>query len=101
MQITQRFHAIGYTGVLNIRIHDGYVNGTYTPDTGGSPTFVTGGTKGSRIWLDLHTLGGIHVEAHTDGDRLLGLGTSLEPRMGRMRSWTFTATPLTTGDPPR
>jgi hypothetical protein len=86
-----RFQSFGYSGVLRFRIQDGFVNGTYRPDTGGTLTQVHGGVKGSNIWFDIATLGGMHVNATMQADgSIRGMGSS---RTGGGQ-WVFTATPL-------
>ena len=90
-EIRERYAAFGYTGVMRLRIANGYVNGTYRPDSGGTITPLSGGTDGSHIWFDLETLGGVHVEAHLEHGKIVGLGSS---RYGRLRTWVFTATPI-------
>jgi hypothetical protein len=89
--IRGRFQSFGYSGVLRFRIQDGFVNGTYRPDTGGTLTTVHGGVNGSNIWFDIATLGGVHINAtmQTDGS-IRGMGSS---RTGGQQ-WVFTATPL-------
>ncbi len=86
--IRRRYQAFGYAGELTIRVRDGYVHGTYRPESGGRLSTVTGGTDGKHIWFDLATLGGIHVNAAYEGERIVGSGVS-----HGTHTWVFTATP--------
>lgn len=92
VQVRPRFDAIGYTGELKLWISsDGYVIGTYRPDTGGTLESVRGGHQGDRLWLDIPALGGLHVEATIGRDgALTGLASSSGTR-GKV--YVFTAVP--------
>ena len=75
--IRSRFESFGYAGEMRITISNGYVNGTYQPDTGGTLTPVHGGSQGSDIWLDIATLGRIHIQGKVKSDgTITGYGTS-------------------------
>lgn len=96
-QLRPRFQAFGYTGELKLIFSsDGYVNGTYRPDTGGRLTMVRGGRQGKHIWFDLPTLGGVHVEATIDDSGITGVGSALGPSN---REYIFTATPESSPSP--
>ena len=85
-----RFQSFGYGGEMRITITDGFVNGSYRPDTGGTRTTVHGGTQGSNIWLDIATLGGLRINGTMDANGTIrGMGSS---RTGG-EQWVFTATP--------
>jgi hypothetical protein len=89
-QIRGRFEAFGYTGVMRLTFSaNGYVNGTYRPDTGGRLTTVHGGRQGSKIWLDIATLGGIHIEGTLQNGVISGYGAPLGPKN---KQYAFTAT---------
>lgn len=89
--IRPRFQSFGYAGELRISIVNGYVNGTYRPDTGGTLTQVHGGSQGSDIWFDIPTLGGIHIQGTIAGDgSITGLGAPLGPEA---KQYVFTAEP--------
>jgi hypothetical protein len=89
--IRGRFDSFGYAGELRFTISNGYVIGTYRPDTGGTLTTVRGGSKGSDIWFDIATLGGLHINATMEADGTMkGMGSST----ASPRQWVFTATPL-------
>ncbi|HEY5341883.1 MAG TPA: hypothetical protein VIK27_12715 [Candidatus Aquilonibacter sp.] len=89
--IRGRFEAFGYSGVMRLHFSDdGYVNGTYRPDSGGGIGTVRGGHQGKRIWLDIATLGGIHVEATLDHGVIKGVAAPLGPQATQ---YVFTATP--------
>jgi hypothetical protein len=84
-----RFDAWGYSGIMRFTITNGFVTGTYRPDTGGSTTTVHGGVDGSRIWFDIATLGGLHINGTRDpSGAIRGMGSS---RTGG-KQWVFTAT---------
>jgi hypothetical protein len=90
-QIRPRLEAFGYTGVMRLTFStNGYVNGTYRPDTGGRVTTVHGGRQGSKVWLDIATLGGIHIEGTVKGGVITGYGAPLGPGATQ---YAFTATP--------
>jgi hypothetical protein len=86
-----RYESYGYSGTLTLRISsDGIVNGTYRPDSGSPfPSAVTGGVDGSKIWLDIPTLGGVHIEGTIKNGRIDGLG----PSRASNRNYVFSATP--------
>jgi hypothetical protein len=85
--IRPRFDA----GELRIAVVNGYVIGTYRPDTGGTIARVAGGSQGSDIWLDIPTLGGIHIQGSVQSDgSITGLGTPLGPSA---KQYVFTAKP--------
>jgi hypothetical protein len=89
--IRGRFQSFGYAGELRFTISNGYVTGTYRPDTGGTLTTVHGGSQGSRIWFDIATLGGVHINATMDASgEIKGMGSSTTGG----QQWVFTATPL-------
>ncbi len=59
-EMTQRYHAGGYQGSLDMTVHrDGTVSGYYTP-LDGSPRPVVGGIDGSHIWLDIGGTRSVH-----------------------------------------
>jgi len=89
-EIRPRFEAWGYNGTMTLWSSNGYIHGTYRADSGDS-TLVTcsGGRSGAKIWLDIPTLGDLHIEAHFDGRVITGLGTT---RSGN-KQYVFTATP--------
>ncbi len=89
--IHPRFDPFGYAGELRIAIVNGYVIGTYRPDTGGTIANVQGGSQGSDIWLDIPTLGGIHIQGRVRNDgSISGLGSPLGPSA---KQYVFTAKP--------
>ncbi len=91
-----RFDSFGYGGELRFTISNGFVVGTYRPDTGGGVAPVRGGSKGSSIWFDIDTLGGLHINATMEADgSIKGMGAS---RTGS-KQWVFTATPLQSPSP--
>jgi len=95
--IRPRFESFGYAGELRITIVNGYVNGTYRPDTGGSLSHVQGGSQGSDIWLDIPTLGGIHIQGRVQSDgSITGLGAPLGPSA---KQYVFTAKPEASPSP--
>jgi hypothetical protein len=94
--IRGRFDSFGYSGELRFAIANGYVTGTYRPDTGGTITTVHGGSQGSRIWLDIATLGGVHINATMESNGAIkGMGSSTTGG----KQWVFTATPLPSPSP--
>ncbi|HTU71352.1 MAG TPA: hypothetical protein VMF11_13665 [Candidatus Baltobacteraceae bacterium] len=97
-EIRPRFQAFGYTGEMQITIQNGYVNGTYRPDTGGRLETVRGGRQGSDIWFDIATLGGVHIAGKMKPDgSIIGYGAPLGPKAGQ---YVFTATPEASPSPP-
>jgi hypothetical protein len=89
--IRGRFESFGYAGELRFTITNGYVVGTYRPETGGTPTTVHGGSKGSQIWFDIATLGNVHIDATMERNgEIKGMGSSTAGG----KQWVFTATPL-------
>ena len=66
---------------------DGSINGFYRPADTGRIGEVTGGTDGKTIWLDLPTLGRIHIDGKVDGPQITG------STLIYGRSYNFTATP--------
>jgi hypothetical protein len=89
--IHPRFDPFGYAGELRIAIVNGYVIGTYRADTGGTLTRVLGGSQGPDIWLDIPTLGGIHIQGRVQDDgSITGLGAQLGPSG---KQYVFTAKP--------
>jgi hypothetical protein len=96
--IRPRFQSFGYAGELRIWIVNGYVTGTYRAQTGGTLTQVHGGSQGSDIWLDIATLGGVHIQGKVQSDgSITGLGAPLGPEA---RQYVFTAEPETSPSPP-
>lgn len=95
--IRPRFESFGYAGELRISIVNGYVNGTYRPDTGGTLTQVHGGSQGSDIWLDVATLGRVHIQGKIESDgAITGMGA---PSGGGATQYVFTATPEPSASP--
>jgi hypothetical protein len=91
-----RYDAFGYGGQMRFTITNGFVTGTYRPDTGGGLATVHGGTQGSRIWFDIATLGGLHINGTMEADGTIkGLGSSTSSS----KQWVFTATPLPSPSP--
>lgn len=91
-----RFDSFGYSGEMRFTIANGFVTGTYRPDTGGTITTVHGGTEASRIWFDIATLGGLHINATMEADGTIkGMGSSTADG----KQWVFTATPLQSPSP--
>ena len=89
--IRPRLESFGYAGELRIAIVNGYVIGTYRPDTGGTLMHVQGGSQGSDIWLDIPTLGGIHIQGRVQSDgSITGPGAPLGPSA---KQYVFTAKP--------
>lgn len=88
-----RFQSFGYSGTLTLWISsNGIVHGTYRPDSGSLvPGSVTGGTDGSKIWLDIPTLGGVHIEGKMDKK---GVITGLGPSRTGDHAYVLTATPV-------
>jgi hypothetical protein len=96
VEFRPRLQAFGYTGELRLFVsHDGYVNGTYRADTGGHMGTVRGGHQGNRLWFDVQTLGGLHVEATMKGAGMSGVAA---PTGMSNQEYIFTATPE--GAPP-
>jgi len=95
--IHPRFDPFGYAGELRVTIVNGYVIGTYRPDSGGMLTHVQGGSQGSDIWLDIPTLGGIHIQGKVGSDgSITGLGVPLGLSA---KQYVFTATPEASPSP--
>jgi len=91
-----RFQSFGYGGEMRFTVQNGFVTGTYRPDTGGRITTVHGGVNGSRIWFDIATLGDVRINATREPDGTMqGMGSS---RNGGTQ-WVFTATPLPSPSP--
>lgn len=89
--IRPRFESFGYAGEMRITIVNGYVNGTYRPDTGGTLTSVRGGSQGSDIWLDIATLGRVHIQGKIKSDgTITGYGAPSGPSG---KQYVFTAKP--------
>ncbi len=89
--IRGRFDSFGFAGELRFTISNGYVTGTYRPETGGTLTQVHGGSKGTNIWFDIATLGGVHINATMEASGAIkGMGSSTADG----KQWVFTATPL-------
>jgi hypothetical protein len=60
-RITDQHHAGEYDGRLALTIYpNGIVQGTYFPSDGGVRN-VTGGLTGTNIWLDIGSLGQLHL----------------------------------------
>ena len=96
MYVRGRFDAFGYGGELRFTITNGYVTGTYRPDTGGTLTTVHGGSQGSHIWFDIATLGGLHIDGTMQSNGAIkGMGSSTAGG----KQWVFTATPLPVQSP--
>lgn len=97
VDIHPRFDPVGSTGELKLWVSsDGYVNGLYRPDTGGSLENVRGGRQGTHLWLDIPALGGLHVEATVDQKGALsGTASSNSSR----KVYIFTAKPEEPSDP--
>jgi len=92
-----RFESFGYAGELRITIVDGYVNGTYRPDTGGTLAQAHGGSQGSDIWLDIPILGRVHIQGKIGSDgSITGYGASAGPSG---KQYVFTATPEASPSP--
>ena len=95
--IRPRFESFGYAGEMRITISNGYVNGTYRPDTGGTLTPVHGGSQGSDIWFDIATLGSIHIQGKVNGDgTITGYGA---PSGLSGTQYVFTAKPESSPSP--
>lgn len=89
--IHPRFSPFGYTGEMQIYFQNGYVTGTYRPDTGRELTAVRGGRQGSQIWFDIATLGGMHIVGTVNADgSITGYGAPAGAKGGQ---YVFTATP--------
>lgn len=87
-----RFESFGYAARMTLTVsRDGYVNGTYRPQSGGGIDTVRGGRRGDKIWFDIAAFGGVHVEgAVDDSGAISGLASALGPRS---KTYVFTATP--------
>ena len=60
-RIIDQHHAGEYDGRLALTIYpNGIVQGTYLPSDGGVRN-VTGGVTGTNIWLDIGSMGQLHV----------------------------------------
>lgn len=79
--VHERFQSFGYAGTLQLRYENGYIQGTYRPDTGGGIEPVSGGYKGTKVWLDFRMLNQLHVEGtiEKNGD-ISGIGASLSAK---------------------
>ncbi len=79
-----------YDGTLVLTISpDGIVNGTYRPWGEGNFRTVTGGTDGSRIWLDIGYLGRLHIEGTYANGKIVGSTFIAD------QPFTFSAAPTT------
>ena len=97
VQFRPRLQAFGYTGELKLYFSsDGYVNGTYRPDTGGRLESVRGGRQGDRIWFDVPTLGGLHVEATMKDSGMSGVASGSGMSV---KDYIFTAKPEASPSP--
>ncbi|HTX55592.1 MAG TPA: hypothetical protein VMD47_00675 [Candidatus Acidoferrales bacterium] len=94
--LRERFQSFGVAGELRFTIANGYVNGTYRPDTGGGVYPVRGGEQGDHIWFDISRLN-VHVEGtmHADGT-IAAMGTPLGQGA---QQYVFTASPLPSASP--
>ena len=88
VQFRSRMTAGVTTGELKLTfLNDGYVNGTYRPDSGGLWRPIHGGYKGNQIWF---TISGLYVQATMTDSGISGVAASTG--VGR-RQYLFTATP--------
>jgi hypothetical protein len=96
--IHPRFDPFGYAGELRIAVRDdGVVRGTYRAQDGGDLKQVNGGRQGSKIWFDIATLGGLHIEGTVKPDgSISGMAVPLgmDPKQ-----YVFTATPESNPSP--
>ncbi len=95
--IRPRFEAFGYAGTLTLRFAgNGIINGTYRDANGAIPQSVQGSIKGSTIYLDLPTLGRLHVTGHVEpnGD-IDGFGSPLSGSSTTLYIFTASREPAT------
>jgi hypothetical protein len=78
--IQGRYESFGYAGTLKLTFSNGYVNGTYVPDTGGiAPESISGGYNGAKVWIDFRSYNRLHIEGTigSNGD-IKGYGAPLQ-----------------------
>jgi len=96
-ELRPQFEAFGYTGELRLTFNGAYINGTYRPDSGDGLRTVSGGRRGANIWLDIPTLGGIHVVGTMNADgSMRGSAASRGPSA---TIYIFTAKPAPSPSP--
>lgn len=70
-------------GKMTLRVStDGTVSGTYIPADAGPPVEVTGGTRGSELWLYIGSSGSLRVYGTMNGDGSIAGTATQYPRIG-------------------
>ncbi|HET9342206.1 MAG TPA: hypothetical protein VFO25_04785 [Candidatus Eremiobacteraceae bacterium] len=61
---------------------DGTISGSYIPADAGPPVEVTGGTRGSELWLDIGSTGSLRVYGTMNDDGTIAGTATQYPRIG-------------------
>ncbi len=81
-----------YEGILNLRISpDGIVQGRYRALDDAREQTVTGGLKGTQLWLEIGDAGGFHIDGTFTGGKIDGY-----TQLPGIRAYEFKATPIGT-----
>jgi hypothetical protein len=89
--LRDRFQSVGFAGELRLTFaDDGSINGTYRQAFGGRLLLVHGARQGSHVWIDVPTLGNIHIEGTLAESGISGIASPIGPQP---KQYIFTATP--------
>ena len=86
-------------GKMTLRVSDdGTINGSYIPADAGPPVEVTGGTRGSELWLEIGSMGLLRFYGTMNGDGTIAGTATQYPGIGSDYSgeppaFSFVATP--------
>lgn len=61
---------------------DGTISGSYVPADAGPPVEVTGGTRGTELWLDVGSMGSLRIYGAMNGDGTITGTATQYPRIG-------------------
>jgi len=61
---------------------DGTINGSYIPADAGPPVEVTGGTRGSELWLEIGSMGSLRIYGAMNGDGTITGTATQYPSIG-------------------
>jgi len=77
---------------------DGAINGWYIPADAGPPVAVTGGTRGSELWLEIGSTGSLRIDGAMNSDGTIAGTAAQFPSIGSEDAsvppaFSFVATP--------
>ena len=70
-------------GTMTLRVSDdGTISGSYIPADAGPPVEVTGGTRGSELWLEIGSTGSLQVYGTMNSDGTIAGTATQYPSIG-------------------